>query len=113
MSRPRRTLAQTIELYSIKNHNGCTEWHGAQTAAGYGIITYWEGERRTTSTAHKKVWELANGPVPIGHVVMHTCDNPACVLLGHLKLGTQQDNIDDCISKGRANFWGWRDRKSA
>lgn len=113
MSRRRRTVEETIKLYAIPNYNGCVEWHGAQTKDGYGIITYWEGDRRTSSTAHKKVWELENGPVQDGMVVMHTCDNPACVLLDHLMLGTQQDNINDCVSKGRANFWGHRGKRSA
>jgi hypothetical protein len=106
MSRRRRTIAETIELYSIPNFNGCTEWAGAQSSFGYGIITYWEGARRTSSTAHKKVWEQTNGPVPAGHIVMHSCDNPACVKLDHLKLGTQTDNIRDMIAKGRDNFFG-------
>jgi hypothetical protein len=35
-------------------------------------------------------------------VVRHTCDNPPCFLFDHLVLGTQQDNIQDMIKKGRA-----------
>jgi hypothetical protein len=50
MSRRRRTIAETIELYSIPNFNGCTEWAGAQSSFGYGIITYWDGQRRPCGT---------------------------------------------------------------
>jgi DNA-binding transcriptional regulator YiaG len=38
---------------------------------------------------------------PKGKVVMHTCDNPACVNPDHLRIGTQKDNVQDCITKGR------------
>lgn len=34
-------------------------------------------------------------------VVRHKCDNPQCVNLEHLELGTQLDNITDRDSRGR------------
>jgi hypothetical protein len=34
-------------------------------------------------------------------IVRHTCDNPPCFLYEHLRLGTQKDNIQDMIQKGR------------
>jgi hypothetical protein len=106
MSRKRRTIAQTVELYAIPNHNGCTEWHGALTKDGYGLISFMENGKLRCTTAHRKIWELSNGPVPAERVVMHTCDNKACVRIDHLRLGTQLDNIHDMIAKGRDNFRG-------
>jgi len=35
--------------------------------------------------------------------VLHRCDNPACVNVEHLFLGTQRDNIQDASRKGRVN----------
>ena len=51
---------------------------------------------------HRVAWEAHNAePIPDGMVVMHTCDNPGCFNPEHLVLGTQQDNIDDAMAKGR------------
>ena len=34
-------------------------------------------------------------------IVLHKCDNPKCINPEHLKIGTQKDNIQDCIAKNR------------
>lgn len=34
-------------------------------------------------------------------IVMHSCDNPRCINPDHLSVGSQADNIKDCITKGR------------
>jgi hypothetical protein len=55
----------------------------------------------TMVRAHRAAWILANGPVPEGLIVRHKCDNPLCVNVGHLELGTFKDNTNDMISRGR------------
>ena len=47
-------------------------------------------------------WEIHNGPAPEGMNILHKCDNPRCVNPDHLFLGTQYDNVRDCIDKGRS-----------
>lgn len=51
--------------------------------------------------AHRYAYEQAKGPIPDGMVVMHTCDNRKCVNPEHLIVGTQSDNMRDCVAKGR------------
>jgi hypothetical protein len=47
------------------------------------------------------IWELDHGPIPRGMLVLHRCDNPSCIKPSHLFLGTDKDNTQDCLRKGR------------
>lgn len=53
--------------------------------------------------AHRAAWQLANGAIPAGLDVLHRCDNRSCCNPAHLRLGTHQDNMDDCKARGRTN----------
>ena len=50
---------------------------------------------------HRLVWAHHNGPITDGLHVLHKCDNIKCVNIDHLFVGTNQDNVDDKVSKGR------------
>jgi hypothetical protein len=67
---------------------------------GYGRFLP-EGRFGRSITATHFAWQLANGPVPDGMMICHTCDNPRCVRADHLFLGTAADNSADMVSKGR------------
>jgi hypothetical protein len=85
---------------------GCHEIisHISRNSGGYPRIFY-EGRSQNVS---RVVWEHYKGRIPRGLLVLHTCDNPACVNIKHLFLGTHKDNTQDMISKGRfkSNFIG-------
>lgn len=73
----------------VKNHSG----YGQITKNGKSILH------------HRWIYMEAHGlaePDIKRKVVMHTCDNPACINPEHLVLGTQADNMADKTAKGRA-----------
>ena len=98
-------LAERLSIRSTTTPDGCTEWTGPKhDRMGYcrikvdGRMVY----------AHRAAWELAHGPVPTGSVILHSCDNPSCINVTHLSVGTQRDNVQDMIRKGRADRRGDR-----
>lgn len=80
-----------------KHISGCWLWAGAKDKDGYGQVK-WNG---VTCAAHRVSYELHNGTIPEGKLLMHTCDTPACVRPSHLIAGTQSDNMKDRQEKGR------------
>lgn len=90
----------------VTKTTGCWVWRGTTNNKGYGMLGI--GRERQV-LAHRVAWESANGHVPDGMFVCHKCDNPRCVRPDHLFLGTNSDNIQDSIAKGRFRR-GFRER---
>lgn len=75
----------------------CKIWHKAYFTNGYGRRKY----KGKDWKVHRLVWTLANGEIPEGVVIRHKCDNKGCYELTHLESGSQKDNIQDSIKRGR------------
>ena len=83
----------------VKKGKGCWEWQGAKLIDGYGLF-YLDSENRTYRV-HRLSWEFVNGKIPKKLLVLHKCDNPPCIRPSHLFLGTNMDNTQDQLKKGR------------
>lgn len=80
--------------------SGCWIFMGATSDFGHGLLGT-AGRGAGLSRAHRVSYEHVNGPVPQGLLVRHSCDVPCCVNPDHLEVGTQQDNVDDMMGRGR------------
>lgn len=97
--KPKPTVERFWPKVDIAPDDSCWEWLGAKNTNGYGKI--WDPPRFIA--AHRFSYELANGPIPTGLLLRHTCDNPRCVNPAHLITGTTQQNIQDKINRNRGN----------
>lgn len=97
--RPRKPLSERFWSKVDKKHiSGCWLWMANKNTQGYGSFDI-DGKGKR---AHRVAYELHYGSIPKGKLVCHHCDNPSCVRPDHLFLGTQQDNVNDMVRKGRA-----------
>ena len=71
-------------LYTIDPDTGCWNWArgGSQ---GYGYIA-------SGIAAHRFFYERARGPIPVSHILHHTCGNRACVNPDHLMPLTRSEH---------------------
>jgi hypothetical protein len=70
--------------------NGCWEWQGALTEAGYGEFML----NRKPVYAHRHCYELLVGPVPKRKELDHLCRNRKCCNPAHLEPVTRKVNAE-------------------
>ena len=96
--REKQAMRRFIGFYAW-GKNGCILWTGSTLKDGYGSFT---DEHGKTVPAHRWAYAKARMCKLRPHeVVRHTCDQPLCVSVEHLVLGTQAENIADKVAKGR------------
>lgn len=76
---------------------GCWEVNGHRVGWGYSYLRF-NGKRMGVHQWSHIAWV---GPIPEGHVVRHKCDNPPCMNPEHLETGTNGENRQDSVSRGR------------
>ena len=98
-----KNVLERLLLNSIGDtDDDCWEYLGKDCAkGGHKRIRL---DDKTRIFVHRLAWEAFHAePIPPEMSVLHRCDNPKCFNPNHLFLGTQKDNMQDCINKGRKN----------
>ena len=90
------TLQQYLD-YNSEFVDGCLLWTGPVSSDGYGRACFDSVRER----AHRMAYRHYYGDFPKELHILHTCDNPLCISHQHLTLGTNQDNVQDKVNKGR------------
>ncbi len=86
----------------------CISHHKESNLYGYPMI-HRNGKHYSL---HRYAYErYYKKEIPKGIGVLHHCDRPSCINPDHLFLGTQKDNSQDMIKKGRDNCWGNKNKK--
>lgn len=70
---------------------------------GYIMVSTSENGKVQHHFAHRKMYQIHKGEIPLKMSIMHACDNPACINPEHLVLGSHKENMTDKMAKGRNN----------
>lgn len=91
-------ILSTLQIYNIEidYKTSCWNYVGKQKSR-YPRVSY----GKTKFQLHRLSWFLTFGEIPDGLYVCHKCDNTKCCNPDHLFLGTQFDNMQDMVNKGR------------
>lgn len=97
-------LVRRFESNIDKNGpDGCWLWTGVIYTSkrnGYGRLTM--NAAKIDMAAHRFSWMYYyNSPIPGKLVCCHSCDVRLCVNPEHILMGTQKNNIKDCMLKDR------------
>lgn len=92
-----RLIKQTVHAYC-----GCWDWTGKKNVDGYGSFKVTYHGRVMYVPAHRVSYYVHNLRMPEDHqVILHSCNRPPCVNPAHLSLGTQKENMEQCVREGR------------
>lgn len=87
-----------LNRYIVKpDFTHCWIWFGQRDKYGYGIVNTTEGH----FFAHRLMYQKLKGDLDSESVIRHSCDNSSCCNPDHLLPGTQADNMQDMVKRGR------------
>lgn len=87
----------------VEKTDTCWNWVGMMHYKGYGeFVTCTCNKFGSKDKAHRVSYILNVNKIPEGMCVCHKCDNRACVRPDHLWVGTDLENNQDRVNRGRS-----------
>lgn len=90
-------LKERLLANSYETEDGCLYCTLGGVNSRYGTVWF----RGRNISNHVASYMVHKGPIPEGKLICHTCDFKRCIDPEHLFIGTEKDNIQDCVRKGR------------
>ena len=85
-----------------RDDSGCVLWTAARRGRGYGAFGHKYNGKKVVTDAHRWIVSVHEGrKLDRLEYVLHSCDNPPCVNLAHLRIGSPSDNMRDAVERGR------------
>lgn len=99
-------MTEEERFFSYVNYSDhCWEWQAGLGSSGYGCFNIKLSVNKWKAIpAHRYSYEYFVGPLG-DNFCCHHCDNPLCVNPEHLRQGTNQDNVNDKMKRGRHYCW--------
>ena len=87
----------------VAKGSGCWLWTASTNQSGYGLLGVPTGisGKWLLVLAHRYAYEYFVGPIPLGMLVLHSCDHPPCCNPDHLRLGSKADHSHDAMLRKR------------
>lgn len=88
--RSRETVVEELKALCTTNDKGCWLLPGSSmNASGHKRVQY----QGVQQGAHVFVYETLVGPVPVGHDLNHTCEEPPCINPEHMEPITRAEHM--------------------
>jgi hypothetical protein len=97
MSYSQDVLARFWAKVDVRGPDECWPWQAGTDGNGYGKLKV---DGRDVGT-HRISCEIAQGEIPAGLSVLHSCDNPPCCNPAHLSSGTRRKNLVEAVERQR------------
>lgn len=75
----------------VEKTETCWNWTASKMKGGYGKLRF----NGKDYAAHRFAYEMTGNTIPDGMDLDHTCHNPACVRLDHLRVATRKQNNEN------------------
>jgi len=102
-SKPLEWVTNEKGCHLVTSHRKDKQGYIKITRSVHNVRQHWQ--------LHRYVYTQKHGEIPKGLVIMHSCDEPSCINLDHLSMGTVAENVADRDRKGRRRNGSNKEKK--